>query len=1145
MSIHVALNHVTHYHYDRPVGLGPQVIRLRPAPHSRTRILSYSMRVEPAKHFINWQQDPQSNYLARLVFPEKTSELRIEVDLVAEMAVLNPFDFFLEPNAEQYPFEYDESLAHELGPYRLKQPLTPRFEAYLASISRAKKRTADFLVELNQRLQKDVAYLIRMEPGVQTPEETLVNASGSCRDSGWLLVQLLRHLGLAARFVSGYLIQLKPDVKSLDGPSGSEVDFTDLHAWCEVYLPGAGWIGLDPTSGLLAGEGHIPLACSPDPSSAAPVEGAIDECETTFEHHMSVTREWEAPRVTKPYTEEQWASIDALGRRVDADLQRDDVRLTQGGEPTFVSIDDRDGAEWNTEALGPTKRLLASDLLARLKRKYGANGMLHYGQGKWYPGEQLPRWSLNLYWRKDGEPVWSDPQLFADEHKHYGVDAVQAQRFLTRLAERLGLDAQYAFPAYEDVWYYLWRERRLPVNVDPFDARLDDPMERDRIRHVFEQGLDAVVGHVLPIAHNDASRPTASGWRTGPWFLRDDRCYLMPGDSPMGYRLPLDSQPWVDKIDYPYQHAVDPTQALPALPPHALLREPLAASALARSAQRAAPLAWQAPLTAEEAESLGRGKGRAARAPDDATQRPAPFESAAGLTRTALCVQPRDGRLYIFMPPLAELEHYLELVAAIEATAAELQLPVILEGYEPPRDARLAVLRVTPDPGVIEVNIHPASSWDELVDQATFLYDAAFESRLSTEKFMLDGRHTGTGGGNHFVLGGATPNDSPFLRRPDLLASMIGYWHNHPALSYVFSGLFIGPTSQAPRIDEARNDSVYEIEVAFAELQRVTHARGRQMPAVDHRPAAAQPAHRRDRQHAPRRVLHRQAVFARRHGRAARPAGDARVRDAAACTHEPHAAVADARADRALLARAVPARAAQALGHRAARPLHAAVLRVGRPARRGRRDERVRLRDGPRMVRAALRVSLPARRRVQRARRRRRAAHGARAVARDGRGGRRRRRGALRRFDGRARAGAGHRPRRRPSRAHLQRPPRAAAAHRQGRRIRRRGALSRVDCGIVAASDDRRARAADLRRARHVDEPLDGRLPVPRVASRRLELQHLPRQRLRGRGAAPGAFLQVRALAGHGAGAGRRAQPQLPVHARHAPAVRLIRACSE
>ncbi len=821
MSIHVALNHVTHYHYDRPVKLGPQVVRLRPAPHSRTRILSYSMRVEPGKHFINWQQDPQSNYLARLVFAEKTNELRIEVDLVAEMSVLNPFDYFLEPEAEHFPFEYDASLAHELAPYRLKQPLTPRFEAFLDSIPRTKKRTNDFLVELNQRVQKDVVYLIRMEPGVQTPEETLLKASGSCRDSGWLLVQLLRHLGLAARFVSGYLIQLKPDLKSLDGPSGTEVDFTDLHAWCEVYLPGAGWIGLDPTSGLLAGEGHIPLACSPDPSSAAPVEGSVDDCETTFEHHMVVTRQWEAPRVTKPYTDAQWASIDALGRQVDADLQQGDVRLTQGGEPTFVSIDDRDGDEWNTEALGPTKRLLASDLLARLKCKYAANGMLHYGQGKWYPGEQLPRWSLNLYWRKDGEPVWSNPGLFADEHRHYGVTEADAQRFLQRLAQRLGLDPKHAFPAYEDVWYYLWRERRLPVNVDPFDARLDDPMERERIRDVFKQGLGTVVGHVMPIAHNDASRPSAGGWIGGRWFLRDDRCYLTPGDSPMGYRLPLDSQPWVAKGDYPHLHAVDPTQALPTLPPHALLREPQGARAAPRTATQAGTLAWQTPPTLAAVATSGQGEGKPSPA-GVAARRPAPFESASSLTRTALCAQPRDGRLYLFMPPLAQLEHYLELVAAIEATAEETKLPVILEGYEPPRDPRLAVLRVTPDPGVIEVNIHPASSWDELVEQATFLYDAAFESRLSTEKFMLDGRHTGTGGGNHFVLGGATPNDSPFLRRPDLLASMIGYWHNHPALSYVFSGLFIGPTSQAPRIDEARNDSVYEIEIAFAELQRVT-----------------------------------------------------------------------------------------------------------------------------------------------------------------------------------------------------------------------------------------------------------------------------------------------------------------------------------
>ncbi|CAG1017554.1 partial putative protein, partial [Burkholderiaceae bacterium] len=774
---------------------GPQVVRLRPAPHSRTRILSYSMRVEPAQHFVNWQQDPQSNYLARLVFPEKTSHLRIEVDLVAEMSVLNPFDFFLEPSAEHFPFSYEPSLAHELAPYLEKAPATPEFADYLASIPREQMQTTNFLVALNQRLQRDIAYLIRLEPGVQTPEETLRNASGSCRDSGWLLVQLLRHLGLAARFVSGYLIQLKSDVKALDGPSGTDVDFTDLHAWCEVYLPGAGWIGLDPTSGLLAGEGHIPLACSPDPSSAAPVTGALEECVTSFEHQMKVSRVWEAPRVTLPYSDEQWSAIHALGQQVDADLLQHDVRLTQGGEPTFVSADDRDGAEWNTEALGGTKRALSAELMDKLRARYGERGLLHCGQGKWYPGEQLPRWSLNLYWRKDGEPLWNHPQLLAGERDQHGVTQLQARDFLRGVAERLGVNPNHAFPAYEDSWYYLWRERKLPSNVDPFDARLADPLERARLHKVFTQRLEQVVGHVLPIERNPKA-DAAPRWLSGPWFLRSERCYLIPGDSAMGYRLPLDSQPWVAEVDYPWVHQPDPAQPFAPLPPYRRLRF-------------------------AQGDDEHRVKDSAA---------PQPFKSAAGVRRTALSAEPRDGRLYMFMPPTSALEDYLELVAAIEDTALAMQLPVILEGYEPPKDPRLAVLRVTPDPGVIEVNIHPAHSWNELVEQTTHLYQAAHETRLSTEKFMLDGRHTGTGGGNHFVLGGATLADSPFLRRPDLLASMVAYWHNHPSLSYLFSGLFIGPTSQAPRVDEARNDAVYELEIAFAELLRMGSEQGSACP---------------------------------------------------------------------------------------------------------------------------------------------------------------------------------------------------------------------------------------------------------------------------------------------------------------------------
>ncbi|KVC34275.1 DUF2126 domain-containing protein [Burkholderia pseudomultivorans] len=838
MPIHVALHHTTRYRYDRLVGLGPQIVRLRPAPHCRTPIVAYSMTVEPAQHFVNWQQDPFSNYLARLVFPERTRHFEITVDLVAEMSVYNPFDFFLESSAERYPFQYDDALKTELAPYLACDPATsesPAFRAYLDGVDRTPAGTVDFLVALNQQLQRDIRYLVRMEPGVQTPAQTLELASGSCRDSGWLLVQLCRHLGIAARFVSGYLIQLTPDVKSLDGPSGTSVDFTDLHAWCEVYLPGAGWIGFDPTSGLLAGEGHIPLACTPQPTSAAPVEGLIDECEVAFEHEMTVTRVYESPRVTKPYTDAQWDAVRALGTQVDRALAAGDVRLTQGGEPTFVSIDDRDGAEWNTDALGPTKRGYATELVQRLRAEYGDGGFLHFGQGKWYPGEQLPRWALSIFWRADGQPAWNDPSLFADEREPSAHTTDDAKRFIDALAARLNLTDEFIRPGYEDVWYYLWRERRLPVNVDPFDSRLDDELERARLRKVFEQRLDSVVGYVLPIKRVEdgpgAARPALDGarWQTGPWFFRDERMYLVPGDSPMGYRLPLDSLPWVARSDYPYLVERDPFAPRDALPDAAAFRARYAGAADAprylTGVHREA-----APQTVMQWRDDGAAGGGGRHATEEAGRRPERFESAAWITRTALCVEARNGVLYLFMPPLAALDDYLELLGAIELTAHALDVKLVLEGYPPPRDARLKVLQVTPDPGVIEVNIHPASSFDELVEQTEFLYDAAWQSRLCSEKFMVDGRHVGTGGGNHFVLGGATPADSPFLRRPDLLASLIAYWHNHPSLSYLFSGLFIGPTSQAPRVDEARNDQLYELDIAFAEIQRNKLLYGQDMP---------------------------------------------------------------------------------------------------------------------------------------------------------------------------------------------------------------------------------------------------------------------------------------------------------------------------
>src|SRR4051812_10701510 len=515
MSIHVALSHRTHYTYDKPVTLSPQTIRLRPAPHCRTPVLSYSLKILPGKHFLNWQQDPQSNYLARVVFPEKTKEFLVEVDLVAEMSVYNPFDFFVEPEAEKFPFTYEASLKKDLIPFLEKLPVSAAFAIFLNKVDRDPIRTIDFLVSLNQRLSQEIKYIIRLEPGVQTPEETLTLRSGSCRDSSWLLVQLFRHLGLAARFVSGYLIQLKPDVKALDGPSGTQIDFTDLHAWCEVFLPGAGWVGLDPTSGLMAGEGHIPLAATPEPSSAAPISGAVEKCEVRFLHEMKVTRIYESPRVTKPYSDDQWQAIESLGHNIDQELVKQDVRLTVGGEPTFVSIDNRDGPEWNFTAVSEEKLKLSSALLHRLKTQFAPGRLLHCGMGKWYPGESLPRWALACYWRKDGISIWKDDRLLADESMDYGFGEKHAAQFIHTLAECLGVTPHYIRPGYEDAWYSMWRERRLPTNIDPLKSDLEDNEERKRLARLLEEGLGKVTGYVLPIARATTNPST---WATSQWF---------------------------------------------------------------------------------------------------------------------------------------------------------------------------------------------------------------------------------------------------------------------------------------------------------------------------------------------------------------------------------------------------------------------------------------------------------------------------------------------------------------------------------------------------------------------------------------------------------------------------------------------------
>lgn len=803
MAIKVAIRHKTTYLYDRLVGMSPHVFRLRPASHSRTPIEGYSFNIEPKEHFINWQQDPFGNYQARIVFNEKTTKLVVDVEVIARMEVINPFDFFVEEYAESYPFVYSTLLKKELVSYLEVTESGPLLTNWLKQIDRTTKiRIVDFLVDVNKRISKEINYTIRMEPGVQSCEESLTKKLGSCRDSAWLLVQVLRHLGLAARFVSGYLVQLTADVKSLDGPSGPEKDFTDLHAWTEVYIPGAGWIGLDPTSGLFASEGHIPLCCTPHYSSAAPVSGATDICEVTFEFENSVTRIHEDPRVTKPYTDEQWDDIYNLGLKIDQDLQDRDVRMTMGGEPTFVAIDNMDAPEWNTAADGLQKRKLAYELAFRLRDRFALGGLLHFGQGKWYPGEPFPRWQYGLFWRKDGWPLWNNPALTAKEGQtEYAYK--EAGIFMIELSKFLAVDEKNITPAYEDPIYWMLEEGRVPINLDPLDVNLKDPIERRTLAQHLEQGLNTPVGFVLPLHWNYWN----SSWMSCEWQFRRNHLFLIPGNSPIGLRMPLESLPFVAKnkrLQHVERSLFEELKAL----------DKFEDQVQARYGTVSTP---EMPVeNSKTPDTVNDKKSKDKKKVEEVDDKTPLFD--VNVIRTALSVEVRQGTLYLFLPPVHYLEHYVDLVASIEATAAKLNMPVRIEGYEPPKDYRLERLVVSPDPGVIEVNIHPASTWQQLVDNTTALYEEAFYARLGTEKFMVDGRHTGTGGGNHITIGGATPFDSPLLRRPDLLRSLITYWQHHPCLSYLFSGSFIGPTSQAPRIDEARNERLYEMEIAFDQV---------------------------------------------------------------------------------------------------------------------------------------------------------------------------------------------------------------------------------------------------------------------------------------------------------------------------------------
>jgi uncharacterized protein (DUF2126 family)/transglutaminase-like putative cysteine protease len=772
----IALEHRTTYRFDRPIAIGPHVIRLRPTPHSRTPIEAYSLTISPADHFLNWQQDPFGNYLARAVFPSKARELEITVGLVADLRAINPFDFFIEDYAESYPFRYPEDLAADLKPY-LDIPAAARgavVDGWMtASAPPADEQpTIQFLGALNSAVYRDVAYSVRMEHGVQTPEETLTRHVGSCRDSAWLLVTALRRCGLAARFVSGYLVQLASDEPSVDGPSGPAEDFTDLHAWAEAYIPGAGWIGLDPTSALFAGEGHIPLAATPQPVSAAAITGSTEPAETIMEFANRVWRAQEEPRTTLPYTAAQIDDIHRLGEAVDERLQAADLELTMGGEPTFVSAEDMTSAQWTVAADGPEKRQLANRLAAVLADRYAKGGLVQRSEGRWYPGEPVPRWQIGLLWRTDGQQLWSDPALLANplDAAHSRPDAAAAAERLARaITADFGLPDDQLQPAFEDPLARLAIEVSRPSGPRP---ALDPERPDMQLLSELDSTETEPAAWVLPLMPSWFG----DGWASPAWKTRRGRLVLVPGGSAAGSRLPLEALSWTEP-EYVGEESY--VRAGPAL--------------------------------SEQGDQLPA-------AVVDPKQAPA---------RTALVVQARNGFVHVFLPPLERLEKFLELVRLIDHAATETGSTLILEGYGPPPDSRIKTLSITPDPGVIEVNVHPTSSWAELAELTHTLHRSAREQRLCAETFALDGRHSGTGGGNHLTLGGPEPMRSPLIRRPDLLVSMLTFWQHHPSLSYLFSGRFVGPTSQAPRVDEGRPEVLYELEIAFAEIDALADTKHR------------------------------------------------------------------------------------------------------------------------------------------------------------------------------------------------------------------------------------------------------------------------------------------------------------------------------
>ncbi len=740
----VALRHRLDYRFDRPVRLSTHWLRLRPAPQAVACIQAYSLTVRPASHFVNWVRDPFENHLARLDFPEAVSRCSIDMELLAELPPTNPFDFLLAADAAEHPFRYPDQLAGELAPYLWSGESGEELRRWLDTLDRTPAPTVERIQQIATRTAED----FRLEDHRRQPDlsRLLRDGSGSHRELAWLLTLSLRALGIATRLVSGYRLMITADAHA------------HLHSWCDAYLPGAGWIGLDPASGLLTAEHHIPLCTASDPTRVLPVLGYRESCEEELQERISL-RLLESHAADWPYSAAQWTRLESAAASVDAALRGTGIRLGQSTSLEFGKPDQPDAPEWRTTGQGPDKWRTATRLMERLREKRMPGSIILLGQGEWYAGEPAPRWALHCIGRRDGQPLWSAASFSADRAGDEKTEAADAARFAKALAGALGLPAGSAVPAFEDQLYQLWSEN-AQVDYAPDTRQFEDPVQRSQLAEQLSKTHAEPTGHVIPLAWDYH----AATWRSRPWQTRRQQLYLTPGPFPMGYRLPLNTLPAGDA-----SRAEQPPEYSP----------------------------WDAVPTDDTARRIDQQ-------PDDS---PAP--------PTAICVEYREDRLCVFLPPLPDLGQFQRLLKAVDQTASELGLPVLLEGYGPPPSPALELLTAEPETGTLRLRLPLTTSWQQELDWLEDAYRLAGRLGLATQQRYEDGRREPLGQRSTRTLGGPEPASSPFLFKPALLRSLILFWQHHPSLSYLFAGPRVGPDGWAPRVDEGSEDAVQELTVAL------------------------------------------------------------------------------------------------------------------------------------------------------------------------------------------------------------------------------------------------------------------------------------------------------------------------------------------